>query len=445
MQNRITTKFVHTSCCLLLFCLLWPNAAIQAQTPLLDTVIVAVAPNSPPFIDEANAGNFVGFDIDILKNLVRLSGLQIRYEKTNFSYVIPGVASQLYDTALGCLFVNDARRKMVNFTNPYFTTGLVLVVQISNDTIHSLKDLTPTMRVSLEQATAAEDYARQQVHAHIQSVRSSTLALQQVVERAADAVIIDEMTAKAYMKTRVDVPLRIVGFLTHEQCAFPVNKNDSALLAALNQALGRLKNSRQYDSIYRKWFGDRQTTLDLLTPVTPTVPLTTSVLTPQAITSSIQIASPITVTPQSGLIQQWAGVYYLMTKADAPDAPTAYQLVTLTSDGIWAGAEMHQSSAPITFSQRLSDTNGIVNQQGAWQADATGNITATVLSLQTALIDPPLGELQRWQYRLTIAADGSVTGQSTRTPYRLGANPFATSSPLTQTETSSVTGQKVKP
>lgn len=444
MKSRVAMRFVYISCCLVFLGLLWPNAAVEAQTPLWDTMIVAVSPNSPPFIDETSDGSLVGFDVDILKNLVRLADLQVRYEKTNFSYIVPGVASQLYDTAVGCLFINETRRKMVNFTNPYFTTGLVLVVQASNATIQTVNDLTPALRVSLKQGTAAEEYARQQTQARVQPVLSAGVALQQVVERSADAAIVDEMIAKAFMQIRTDIPLRIVGFLTREQCAFPVNKNDPALLAQLNQALVRLKNSRQYANLYRKWFGNRPTTVEPMAVLTPTVTASPATLTTAQITTTAQSITPVTPT------KQWAGVYYLTAKLPLPDATTTYQLVTLTPDGIWSGTEMRQSSETMPNTATLSGTDSLVTQQGAWQADLTGNITATVLSFtplsfQPPTVNPARRGLQRLQYKLKLDTNGAITGQYTRTPYRLGDDPLAATLPNTQTQTLSVTGQKVKP
>ncbi|MFN8495308.1 MAG: transporter substrate-binding domain-containing protein [Caldilineaceae bacterium] len=427
------------SCCLLLICLLLPPAPVQAQAPLWDTIIIAVAPNTPPFADETNDGGLVGFDIDILKNLMRLSGLQSRYEKTNFAYIIPGVATELYDTAIGCLFMNDTRQKMVSFTTPYFTTGLVLVVRSNNDAIHTPKDLTPLTRVSVRIGSEAEFFARQQTKARVQASASVPGVLQQVVDRAADAAIVNEMSAKAFIKARPDIQIHIVGFLTLEQCAFPVNKNDTALLAQLNQALVRLKNSRQYDSIYHKWFGDRPTMFEPMRSVTPTLTAPANALATPMATSTVSLTASMTPT------QQWAGVYYLTAKTPMLDAPTVYQIVTLTPDGIWSGTEIRQNGELITNTQMMSSTNGTANQQGAWQADATGNITATVLAFPPATASQLPRGLQRLQYQLKIDANGMVSGQYVLTPYQLGDNPLVASLTTTQTQTLSVTGQRVKP
>lgn len=233
-----------------------PAARAQPQITL-DTVLVAVDPTAFPFTAQAPNGQIVGFDIDLMDSLARTIGLKILYEPAPFANLIPGVATQLYDVALACIFITDERAEFVNFSEVYYTTGIVLVTHQNNNRIQSIEDLTPEVAVSVGQGTTAEEYVRQQTKAHIITSLSLEQALKDVANANTAATMIDEMEALTFIRKHPQVKLKIVGgLLTTDRCAIAVNKERTDLLIKLNTALVRMQNNGKLAALQRQWFGN---------------------------------------------------------------------------------------------------------------------------------------------------------------------------------------------
>jgi len=76
----------------------------QADTRL-GTMIIAVASASPPFAAKASNGHLVGFDLDLIKKIVRTAGLRVTYEDAPYSQLIPYIFS-ISQTAFSWVTIN---------------------------------------------------------------------------------------------------------------------------------------------------------------------------------------------------------------------------------------------------------------------------------------------------------------------------------------------------
>lgn len=249
---------------LLLSALLLPptTTPVQAQVGApWGTVVVAVAAASPPFAAQANSGQLVGFDLALMKTVARAVGLPASYEAAPFAQLLPGVTTRLYDAALGCIFVNEARKALVDFSVPYFTTGAVLVFVEVNPPLYALTDLTDAMRVSASAGSTAEALLRSQSQATVLAAASQQEALTMVATGVTDAALVDELAASRFMRTHPEARLQVAsGLVTTDQCAIAVSKENPRLLLEINAALTRLQNNGKYLALYRRWFGDRPLT-----------------------------------------------------------------------------------------------------------------------------------------------------------------------------------------
>jgi ABC-type amino acid transport substrate-binding protein len=246
---------------------------VQAQR---DLVVMVLDPNFHPFVSVTGNGQAVGFSFDVTKAVVRQARLRVRYERAQFGYIVPGVSTHLYDAAATCVFATDERRQWVDFSEPYLTTGVMLVVHEDNNTIQSAADLVPGIVVSARQGTATEAYARSRTTAEVRPVLSVPETLEQVASGNADAALIIETELRPFLHTHPNTRLKAVGgLLTTGHCAIAVNKDETELLIRLNTGLTRLRNSGKLDEIRLRWFGNYllayQTPEPATIPPTPTV------------------------------------------------------------------------------------------------------------------------------------------------------------------------------
>lgn len=239
---------------------------------------------------QADNGQLVGFDLDLIKLLVRTAGLRVVYEAAPFPQLIPGVATRLYDGALGCIIMTEEHKALVDFGASYFTRGGVFAFAETSTPIYDLTDLTPAMTISVVAESPEGRFLTDQGVA-VQAMASAEEAFALAAVRVTDAAFVDEVITARYLRTHPEAQLRVVsGLVTTQQCGIAVSKEIPQLLLELNAAMNRLKNSGKYSTIYRRWFGNRPLTgpRPMLRPVvsTPTVAPTVDLEENRPITST---------------------------------------------------------------------------------------------------------------------------------------------------------------
>ena len=98
------------------------NSAAQQE-------LVIGTKEAPPFAMKDAQGNWSGISIDLWRRVA--DGLHLRYrfaEEPNVQGLIDRVAAGKYDAAVAALTVTAARESMVDFTQPFYVTGLGIAV-----------------------------------------------------------------------------------------------------------------------------------------------------------------------------------------------------------------------------------------------------------------------------------------------------------------------------
>src|SRR5205085_8039891 len=85
-------------------------------------------------------GKRTGFDIELTEALGAAMGRKIEWIDIHFKDLIPAQVSKRADLAMSAIYITDERRKVVDFSDPYFAGGLV-VLTTKTGSIKTLKDL----------------------------------------------------------------------------------------------------------------------------------------------------------------------------------------------------------------------------------------------------------------------------------------------------------------
>ncbi|MDL4864304.1 transporter substrate-binding domain-containing protein, partial [Halomonas elongata] len=112
-------------------------AAAQDQT--LD---VATDPSFVPFeMMDQETGEMTGFDMDIIKEISERAGFDYNLRTMDFNGIIPAVQTGNIDIAIAGITITDERSKIVDFSDPYYDSGLKLLVNADDDSIQTVEDL----------------------------------------------------------------------------------------------------------------------------------------------------------------------------------------------------------------------------------------------------------------------------------------------------------------
>ena len=86
-------------------------------------IVVSTDPEYPPqsYLDP-DTNEFVGFDIDVAKEIAERLGVEIRFETPSFSAVTAGSWSNRWDMSVGSVTVTESRKEALDFTQPYYFT-----------------------------------------------------------------------------------------------------------------------------------------------------------------------------------------------------------------------------------------------------------------------------------------------------------------------------------
>ena len=91
-----------------------------------DATLRAVTdPSFVPFeMMDQDSGKMVGFDMSILREVAKRAGFDYNLKTMDFNGIIPALQTGNADIALAGITITDKREKIVDFSDPYYDSGL---------------------------------------------------------------------------------------------------------------------------------------------------------------------------------------------------------------------------------------------------------------------------------------------------------------------------------
>ncbi len=215
---------------------------------------IGVETNYAPFeFKKKDSNEVVGYDIDLIKAVCKRMGYTPNFINTSLAAMIPAIDADKLDVAVGAFTISEERKQRVDFSAPYFQSGLVIYVRKDRADINSLKDLEGK-RIAVQIGSTGEDLARSIKGAKVLAFNTIGGANREIKSDAVDAGISDLTAVEYFLINGGDRYCKIVGEkLTSEEYGIMVKKN-SPLLGRINKALSELKNDGEQAAIYAKWF-----------------------------------------------------------------------------------------------------------------------------------------------------------------------------------------------
>lgn len=234
-------------------------AAASLAVPMLVNAqsagVIRVATDStfPPF-ELYKDGKRTGFDIELIETLAKSMGKKVEWTDIDFKGLIPGLISKRFDVAASGIYITEERRKVVDFTDPYYPGGLVIVVKSDNHSILKPADLEGK-KVSVQVGTKSVNYLKEYFpHVERVEVEKNQEMFNLVEIGRTDAAVTGKPAALEYVKARPGVKV-LDKQISVELYGFAVRKDTPELTQALNAALKKAKLDGSYDKLVKKWLG----------------------------------------------------------------------------------------------------------------------------------------------------------------------------------------------
>jgi cystine transport system substrate-binding protein len=201
-----------------------------------------------------------GFDADIAREVAKRLGVKVDFVSQEFSGLTPSLQAKKLDAIISQMTITDDRKKVLDFSDPYITNQVKIIVKEDNNDITKLEDFKgKTIGVGL--GTNDETYLRNEVLPKVGDFTIKTY--DDVISSLKDlnAGRIDATINNLYaLKPIVDAngfKIKAVGeAIKSDQAGIAVRKDNPELVAALNDALKGMKDDGTYNTIFKKWFGE---------------------------------------------------------------------------------------------------------------------------------------------------------------------------------------------
>lgn len=95
-----------------------------AQEPLIVGIKEAA-----PFVMPNGDGTYSGISIDLWTKLAERLGLEYEFEKRDLQGLLDGVEDGSLDAGIAAITITSDREEVLDFTHPYFSTGLTIAVK----------------------------------------------------------------------------------------------------------------------------------------------------------------------------------------------------------------------------------------------------------------------------------------------------------------------------
>lgn len=225
---------------------------------------VGVFFDEPPFESLDSSGDLVGFDIDLMRAIAEEAGFKDRLkfvETRDWTSIFHDVAEGKFDMVISAATITEERQELVNFSDPYFQSGLAIVVRDSPNPsgIAGPMDLDGR-KVGVTGGSTSEMWVNEHTQATVDASYSTLEgAFEALVLAQVDAVVHDVPVILTHLP-RYSTLRMLEPPVIEEYYGIAVGKDKPELLANINSGLAAVRASGQYDQIYQTWFGREEAT-----------------------------------------------------------------------------------------------------------------------------------------------------------------------------------------
>ncbi|BBW99487.1 amino acid ABC transporter permease [Mycolicibacterium moriokaense] len=216
------------------------------------TLTVGTLSDAPPSICINTAGQFTGFDNELLRAIAERLGLRINFVGTEFSGLLAQVASRRFDVGSSSITTTDARRKTVGFTNGYDFGYFSLVVPTGSP-IKGFGDLAPGQRIGVVQGTVQESYVIDTLHLQPVKFPDYNTVYASLKTRQIDAWVAPSQQASGTVQPGDPAQIIENTFSLDNFVAWAVAKENQPLIDALNSGLDAIIADGTWARLYTEW------------------------------------------------------------------------------------------------------------------------------------------------------------------------------------------------
>lgn len=206
----------------------------------------------PPFVTkDPNTKELGGFFIDVMSDLEKQMGIEIKYEECKWSNMVSGLAEDQFDIVVSGIFPTIPRAMEVAFPRPLMYVGLGGTVRKDSTVVRTVDDLrNPNVRIAVILGEVGHEYLKRHLPEKLESttiIDASDIgrASEEVRQGHVDVALADSLTCSRFVQEYPDDmrlifdgrPLSVYGVTVM------IRNDDPTWLSFLNTAFESLEAS----------------------------------------------------------------------------------------------------------------------------------------------------------------------------------------------------------
>jgi len=209
-------------------------------------------------------GAIVGYDVDLLDIFVKPLGVKARFIDTQWSGVIPALYTGRFDMIPGLSYTKE-RMERVQFSIPYADASQALLIRIEDkDKIKTVLDLSGKVLgvklgspgETLQKALDADMKSKRGAgFSSVKTYDDHPAAYLALAQGTVDGVLNTVPTLSTVLKDRPGKYNIVYNVATQNWHGFGFRKEDTELVAFINEQIRATKKSGALAALQQKWFG----------------------------------------------------------------------------------------------------------------------------------------------------------------------------------------------
>lgn len=220
---------------------------------------IATESSYKPFSYTDADGKLIGYEIELVDALCAQMKAKCEVISQDWDGLIPGLNAQKFDAIIAGMSITPERKEVVEFTDPYFHTGIILIGKKGDDI--SVADLKG-QPIASQRSTVASQYLQDEhAEADVKLYDTQDNAYLDLTSGRVRAMMSDKVTGIDWLKTDAGKNYEVKGqeISTDEDAIGIAFRKGDPLVAKFNKALAELKDNGTYDQITGSYFGTSST------------------------------------------------------------------------------------------------------------------------------------------------------------------------------------------
>jgi len=214
-----------------------------------------------PWAMKDKKGEFIGFEIDVARQLAEDMGVKVEFVPTKWDGIIPALLTGKFDVIIGGMGITPKRALKVNFSIPYEYSGMGIVAHKKKAAgFSSLEDFNKSdVEIACKTGTTAVDATKKFIPKAKIRLFDNEAQIYQELRNGNVHAVVESAPRPAYEAAAYPdslfVPFR--GTFTKEPIGFVMRKGDFDTMAYFNAWITLKRDGGWLDDRYDYWFGTR--------------------------------------------------------------------------------------------------------------------------------------------------------------------------------------------